>query len=285
MRSELIERNRSSQLIREFPPISSSGNKTSYFNLKVLFKLIITAVVIFIIIYFLLKAIVIMGIIKINSIEISGNHSYDDNFIMSSVGIKPGDSLGKVSKNRMNDGIKDIPGISKIEVNSSLMGDVKIKVFEREVLGLVIFNKKIYPLTEEGYILTQNNYKLKSCVPVITGKSYFSKKEVSRIRDKELIETSRLLKEIKKDLPVLFSLFEYVDIKKKEIVTIDGIKIYFDNKVDIKDFQKLAQIYTYSLNNDIKSLDLRYEYGIVGRKNIKDDQTDNKSSGGEKIDL
>lgn len=254
-----------------------------YLSLRGFLRLLVIGLIMIGAIYLAIQILIYTGVFKIREIEVMGNEMMSDDEVVEILDIEPGMSISAVDEDELLHKINENSRIADVEVSNSLSGVVTVHIEERNVVGLVSLKGELHPITSDGYVVMPVDNVNEGNLPFITGVKFAKNGEFFSVKEEDMLGVLKKLGVVKQEMPRLYDRFGMVEVGERRIRTLDGLDIFFDAEAGLEMFRKLESIYAYSLQNDIESLDIRYDFGIVGKLRVVEDNETSDENRGEQL--
>ncbi len=204
---------------------------------------------------------------ELKKIAIEGNYTIDKETIIRLSEFKLSQNFFKLNYARAQERIKTSPKIKNVEIITEGLGEVLIKISEREPVILVLSNKKFYEIDREGYILSINNRCVKFDLPILNGISVTPELKLgdSVANDGKIKSVINWITNLEN--AYLTNISE-VSLEGSEIILItnDGIKIYPGNSINYRENFDFLNIVCDKFKKDgvqLSYVDMRFNGEIV----------------------
>lgn len=97
---------------------------------------------------------------KVKSIEVSGNDDIVTEDILDNISINKQSIYWFVNTGKIEDEIKDMPLVKKVNVSKDLLGNVRIEIEEAETVAYCVIDKKTYVIDELGRVIETQDQKM-----------------------------------------------------------------------------------------------------------------------------
>ncbi len=204
---------------------------------------------------------------ELKKIAIEGNYTVDKETIVKLSEFKLAQNFFKLNYARAQERIKMCPKIKNVEIITEGLGEVLIKVSEREPVILVLSNKKFYEIDREGYILSITDRCVKFDLPILNGI-----KVLPELKLGDSVASDGKIKSVINWITNLESSYltsiSEVSLEGSEIILItnDGIKIYPGNSMNYRENFEFLNIVCDKFKKDgiqLSYVDMRFNGEIV----------------------
>ncbi|WKY47264.1 FtsQ-type POTRA domain-containing protein [Eubacteriaceae bacterium ES3] len=110
-----------------------------------------------------------LGVFDIAEIEVVGNEIVDTDAVVNASGINLGDSIFFVDLNQANYNINEIMGLDELEISKIFPNKILIRMVEKDPIGVINFDDKLYYLDRDGNLIENSEYLRKTDIPIIYG--------------------------------------------------------------------------------------------------------------------
>jgi|GEM_PF-6288361 len=203
---------------------------------------------------------------ELKKISIEGNVSIEKEKILALAGFKLSENFLKLNYRLAEKKLRALPKIKEVEITSEGLGEVLIKIIERESVLLVLYEKKFYELDTEGYILAASNKNIKIDLPILSG----VKLPVTAIGEniKSEVKIKNVISWVVNIEPSFMTNISEINLNGNEImlITNDGITIYPGNPSNFKNNFELLNIVVERFQKDgmrISYVDMRFNNEVV----------------------
>lgn len=108
----------------------------------------------------------IVGLVKVEGVEVKGARTVDPKEVVERCGVRPGDGLYKVDVREVVGRVKGITWVREVEVRRSPFGKFILKIEERKPVALLVAGR-LFPVDADGVVLSP--LKVPPDLPLITG--------------------------------------------------------------------------------------------------------------------
>ncbi len=203
---------------------------------------------------------------ELKKISIEGNYTIEKEKILALSGFRLSENFLKLDYKAAAKRIGTMPRIKSVEIITEGIGEVLIRISERESVLLVLYDRKFYELDSECYILSASNKNVRVDLPILTGAvmpvTSIGESVRSEIKIKSVINWVVNLS------PSFLTNISEICLNGNEIVLItnNGIKIYPGSAVNFKSNFELLNIVLDKFQKDgikISYIDMRFNNEVV----------------------
>ncbi|EKD68297.1 MAG: hypothetical protein ACD_47C00723G0002 [uncultured bacterium] len=203
---------------------------------------------------------------ELKKISIEGNYTIEKEKILALSGFKLSENFLKLNYRAAESRLRAMPKIKEVEIVTEGVGEVLIRISERESVLLVLHERKFYELDAEGYILSASNKNVRVDLPILTGVAM----PVTNIGEsvQAEIKIKSVINWVVNLAPSFLTNISEICLNGNEIVLItnNGIKIYPGNAVNFKNNFDLLTIVLERFQKDgmkISYVDMRFNNEVV----------------------
>ena len=203
---------------------------------------------------------------ELKKISIEGNYTIEKEKILALSGFRLSENFFKLNYRAAEKKLRSIPKIKDVQIVTEGIGEVLIRVSERESVLLVLYERKFYELDSEGYILSVLNKNVRVDLPILTGVVMPAVNIGENVRSE--IKVKSVIGWVTNLLPSFLTNISEICLNGNEIVLItnNGIKIYPGNAVNFKNNFELLNIVLDKFQKDgmkISYVDMRFNNEVV----------------------
>ncbi|OQA76332.1 MAG: Cell division protein DivIB [bacterium ADurb.Bin243] len=203
---------------------------------------------------------------ELKKISIEGNYTIEKEKILALSGFKLSENFLKLNYRNAEKRLRAIPKIKDVEIITEGVGEVLIRITERESVLLVLHDRKFYELDAEGYILSASNKNVRVDLPILTGVAMPLTNIGESVRAE--IKIKSVINWIVNLAPAFLTNISEICLNGNEIVLItnNGIKIYPGNASNFKNNFELLTIVLERFQKDgmkISYVDMRFNNEVV----------------------
>jgi cell division protein FtsQ len=202
----------------------------------------------------------------LKKISIEGNYTIEKEKILALSGFKLSENFLKLNYRAAENRLRALPKIKDVEIVTEGVGEVLIRIAERESVLLVLHERKFYELDAEGYILSASNKNVRVDLPILTGVVMPVTNIGESVRAE--IKIKSVINWVVNLAPSFLTNISEICLNGNEIVLItnNGIKIYPGNAVNFKNNFDLLTIVLERFQKDgmkISYVDMRFNNEVV----------------------
>ena len=203
---------------------------------------------------------------ELKKISIEGNYTIEKEKILALSGFKLSENFLKLNYRAAENRLRALPKIKDVEIVTEGIGEVLIRISERESVLLVLHERKFYELDAEGYILSASNRNVRVDLPILTGVAMPVTGIGESVRAE--IKIKSVINWVVNLAPSFLTNISEICLNGNEIVLItnNGIKIYPGNAVNFKNNFDLLTIVLERFQKDgmkISYVDMRFNNEVV----------------------
>jgi len=203
---------------------------------------------------------------ELKKISIEGNYTIEKEKILALSGFKLSENFLKLNYRAAESRLRAMPKIKEVEIVTEGVGEVLIRISERESVLLVLHERKFYELDAEGYILSASNKNVRVDLPILTGVAMPVTNIGESVRAE--IKIKSVINWVVNLAPSFLTNISEICLNGNEIVLItnNGIKIYPGNAVNFKNNFDLLTIVLERFQKDgmkISYVDMRFNNEVV----------------------
>ncbi len=203
---------------------------------------------------------------ELKKISIEGNITVDKETIIKLSNFKLSENFLKLDYALAEKALSLHPKFKSVAVSTEGIGEVLIKVTEREGILLVLSDLNFYELDSEGYILSVNNKNVRVDLPILTGCQMPVKTVGSSIKADAKIKS--VINWVINLEPSYLTNISEISLSGSELllITNDGIKIFPGSTVNFKNNFELLNVVFNKFRKDgiqISYVDMRFNNEVV----------------------
>lgn len=203
---------------------------------------------------------------ELKKISIEGNYTIEKEKILALSGFKLSENFLKLNYRAAESRLLALPKIKDVEIVTEGIGEVLIRISERESVLLVLHERKFYELDAEGYILSASSRNVRVDLPILTGVAMPVTSIGESVRAE--IKIKSVINWVVNLAPSFLTNISEICLNGNEIVLItnNGIKIYPGNAVNFKNNFDLLTIVLERFQKDgmkISYVDMRFNNEVV----------------------
>ncbi|MFC1477406.1 cell division protein FtsQ/DivIB [candidate division KSB1 bacterium] len=209
-------------------------------------------------------------VFTVKNIQFAGMNLIDEESIRALIKIQPEEKLYEVNLEPLYEGIAQNPYVASVAIGRRYPSTIKVDITERRPVAYLVLNK-VYLVDGDGYLLPKLNANdLPKDFPIITGITPGSAKAGSKIDNKNLERSLRLLASIESIMPDLTDGISEIHNSGNEIAVFlsdNGLRIDFGNKDFEQKITKLNYFLTYhnryEADTKLTYINLNYKDQII----------------------
>lgn len=203
---------------------------------------------------------------ELKKITIEGNQTITKEEILSLAGFKLSENFFKLNYNEAKRKIMSLPKIKSVDIITEGLGEVLIKIVEREAILLVLYNKYFYEIDAEGIILNITNQNIRIDLPIL------NQVELPNVKCGESVLSNLKIKFVLNwllSVPIkyLTNISEIcLDGNELVLITNSGIRIFPGSSLNFINNFELLMIVLNKFQKDginISYLDMRFNNEII----------------------